>query len=62
MNEYTLVRAILKLTEDWYLDDWKKFRNQYSYWEVKNKFYKEKRKLEFKRYKYVCRRDYLNLD
>ena len=54
MNEYTLVREILKLTEDWYLDDWRKFRKKYDYWEVKNKLYKEGKFYEFKLFKYRC--------
>jgi hypothetical protein len=62
MNEYTLVRKIQRLVKDWYFDDWRKFRRTYNYWEVKDKLYKEKKYFQFKQFKYVCLRDYLNLD
>lgn len=59
MNEYTLVREILRLTEDWYIDDWRAFRSKYNYWETKNKLYENGQFYQFKLFKYKCLLDHL---
>ena len=59
MNEYQLTQENISFTRDWTYKDWGKFRNEYDYWETKDRLIKQKQYYAFKKFKNNCLRNYL---